>query len=106
MKNANYNELQKIIVCYLITTIGVARERPRIAPIRAHPEAATGKLRTLEAPWGAEHMTRTLEAKWGTLRVPKSLTHHITISNVWCAVPKSTFHYLVRTAPPTFFNFY
>ncbi|MDO9270004.1 MAG: helix-turn-helix domain-containing protein [Methylobacter sp.] len=59
----NVRELQNVIERAVILSQGTLLDiAPQ--PTRAHPEAAMGKLRTLEAV-EREHITRTLEAtRW------------------------------------------
>jgi formate hydrogenlyase transcriptional activator len=57
----NVRELQNVIERAVILSQGSLLEIAPLQPTRAHPEAATGKLRTLEAV-EREHITRTLEA--------------------------------------------
>jgi PAS domain S-box-containing protein len=57
----NVRELQNVIERAVILSPGRLLEITPLQPARAHPEAATGKLRTLEAV-EREHITRTLEA--------------------------------------------
>jgi formate hydrogenlyase transcriptional activator len=57
----NVRELQNVIERAVILSQGSLLEIAPLQPARAHPEAATGKLPTLEAV-EREHITRTLEA--------------------------------------------
>jgi len=57
----NVRELQNVIERAVILSQGSLLDIAPLQPSRAHPEAATGKLRTLEAV-EREHITRTLEA--------------------------------------------
>jgi transcriptional regulator with GAF, ATPase, and Fis domain len=57
----NVRELQNVIERAVILSQGSLLEIAPLQPARAHPEAATVKLRTLEAV-EREHITRTLEA--------------------------------------------
>ena len=57
----NVRELQNVIERAVILSQGSLLDIAPLQPARAHPEAATGKLRTLEAV-EREHITRTLEA--------------------------------------------
>ncbi|HEY8095254.1 MAG TPA: sigma 54-interacting transcriptional regulator [Methylobacter sp.] len=57
----NVRELQNVIERAVILSQGSLLEIAPLQPTRAHPEAATGKLRTLEAV-EREHIMRTLEA--------------------------------------------
>jgi formate hydrogenlyase transcriptional activator len=57
----NVRELQNVIERAVILSQGSLLEIAPLQPTRAHPEAATGKLQTLEAV-EHEHITRTLEA--------------------------------------------
>lgn len=57
----NVRELQNVIERAVILSPGPLLEIPPLQSARAHPEAATGKLKTLEAV-EREHITRTLEA--------------------------------------------
>jgi PAS domain S-box-containing protein len=57
----NVRELQNVIERAVILSQGSLLEIAPLQPTRVHPEAATGKLRTLEAV-EREHITRTLEA--------------------------------------------
>jgi PAS domain S-box-containing protein len=57
----NVRELQNVIERAVILSQSSLLDIAPLQPDRAHPEAATGKLRTLEAV-EREHITRTLEA--------------------------------------------
>jgi len=57
----NVRELQNVIERAVILSQGSLLDISPLQPTRPHPEAATGKLRTLEAV-EREHITRTLEA--------------------------------------------
>ena len=57
----NVRELQNVIERAVILSQGPLLEIAPLQPARAHPEAATDKLQTLEAV-EREHITRTLEA--------------------------------------------
>jgi len=57
----NVRELQNVIERAVILAQGSLLDIAPLQPARAHPEAATGKLRTLEAV-EREHIIRTLEA--------------------------------------------
>jgi PAS domain S-box-containing protein len=57
----NVRELQNVIERAVILSKGPLLEIAPLQPARAHPEAVTGKLPTLEAV-EREHITRTLEA--------------------------------------------
>ena len=57
----NVRELQNVIERAVILSQGSLLEIAPLQPARAHPEAVTGKLPTLEA-LEREHITRTLEA--------------------------------------------
>ncbi|MDD5412365.1 MAG: helix-turn-helix domain-containing protein, partial [Methylobacter sp.] len=60
----NVRELQNVIERAVILSQGSLLDIAPLLPARVHPEAATSKLRTLEAV-EREHITRTLEAtRW------------------------------------------